>query len=91
MFNFNFFNRKPQETLSDLMEEYDVMDTTEPEVKSPHCHFTVGVDENFSTVLKLHQEHGFTTTLTLNKPAVERLIRLLQVSLDEEPPTNNVD
>lgn len=88
---FNFFNKKPEDTLRDLREEYDVMDTKEPEVKSPHCHFTVGVDENFNTVLKVHQEHGFTATLTLNKPATERLIRLLQATMVDDTPTNEVD
>lgn len=67
------------------------MATREPEEKDTHCNFTVGFDDNFSTVLKLHQENGFTTTLTLNKPATERLIRLLQATMVDDTPTNEVD
>lgn len=49
-----------------------------------HCHYTVGNDGNNNVVLKIHNQYGGTTTLTMNHAATQHLIDMLETAMVTE-------
>lgn len=52
--------------------------------------YTVGVIGG-QTVLKVHYSGGGVTTMTMNEVSTRRLIKMLQVTLPDEPTTNETE
>lgn len=77
MFTFNFrdYLSRPNMTYNDASNQTD-------EKKANACLYTVGTTQNGQTVLKIHDEYGYTTTtLTMNEHATLQMIRMLEASL----------
>ena len=48
--------------------------------KGPKEYYRVGLTDDGQTTLTMIMEHGYSTTLTMNKAACEQLIRLLRAT-----------
>jgi hypothetical protein len=82
---FDFFNRSTAKDYQQIAEEtYNVSTPKTDSVKvKSRFSYSVGLDEENNTVLKLQCEGTGTTTLTLNQAGVRRLIRLLEATIPE--------
>jgi len=83
---FDFFTRH---TAKDLVENTkDLYDMPLPQSRTPVDgeHFRVGATRFGDTTLTIIAEGGNSLTLTMNQPACEQLIRMLQSTFTEEDP-----
>jgi hypothetical protein len=70
----NFFQKR----------EYMTQPTT---IKNDY--YTVGVDQEGYTVIKIHFDGGGVTTMSMSSSGVRQMIRLLEATLEEEEENNN--
>lgn len=79
---FDFWFLKPSKK-----SDY-IMPTTEPlptiEILKPSGNYSVGITDDGSTMLTLHQSTGMSMTLTLNDVGTKQLIKLLAATLSED-------
>lgn len=62
--------------------EYNVNRLTSEVPTTIHCPYSVGTTTDGRTVLKVHDESGFTTiTLVMNEHATLQMIRMLESTL----------
>lgn len=54
----------------------------------PREYYRVGRTEDGQTTLTMLMDHGYSTTLTMNRAACEQLIRMLRATYDEEEVDN---
>lgn len=82
---FDFFNRNNTNNYHQIAEDTYNMSTpkTDSVKVKPRHSYSVGLNEENNTVLKLQFEGAGTTTLTLNQAGVRRLIRLLEATIPE--------
>jgi hypothetical protein len=82
MFDFNFFGHRKYNTRVPETPLWSVPINT-PETDMSDSGYTVGVDNNNQTVLKVSC-NGSTITLTMNRHSTQQLIRLLEATLQEQ-------
>ncbi len=75
------FSKTPSPDTTPVEPEETIVPKT-PKFEEPV--YTVGVNNDGNTVLKLHDSGGITMSLALSPKAVEQLIKLLAVTIEPQ-------